>query len=122
MSKKLTAYISLLRADGSEPEAASGYARACLGQVNLFDIPVLLQGRQIQFPDVQPPGYGHIAAIAVSDWETAGAALWVWPLPEPLDVHPGVTPVIFDGKLYRGVEVKARVVLKSADLCSAGGI
>lgn len=121
MSKKITAYISLLRADGSEPEISSGYARACIGEVDLLEIPVLLRNRQIPFPDVLPPGYGNIASIAVTDQETEGEALWIWPLPEPLDVHPGVTPVIFDGKLYRGVEVKAQIMLKSADMCSTGG-
>lgn len=122
MSKKITAYISLLRADGSEPEISSGYVRSCLGEVDLLEIPVLLRNRQIPFPDVLPPGYGHIVGIAVTDQETEGETLWVWPLPEPMDVHPGVTPVIFDGKLYRGVEVKAQIVLRSSDLCGAGGI
>ena len=122
MSKKITAYISLLRADGSEPEISSGYARSCLGEVDLLEIPVLLRNRQIPFPDVLPPGYGDIVAIAVYDQETEGEALWIWPLPAPMDVHAGVTPVIMDGTLYRGVEVKAQVILRTSDLCGAGGV
>lgn len=120
MGKKMTAYIALLHADGTEPDKASGYQRVCIGEVDAIDIPTVLQGRQIVFPDVTAPGYGYIAAITVSDWEKAGAALWVWPLPEPMDVHKGVVPVIHNGKLYRGMEVQAKAVVRSADLCGAG--
>ena len=116
----VNAYIALLRADGTEPEAASGYRRSCLGEVDSIEIPQLLENRQIPFPDVTEPGYGEIVAVAVSDREERGQALWVWPLPEPVDVHPGVTPVIYNGKLYRGVAVQAKVVTQSADLCAAG--
>lgn len=117
----INAYIVLLRADGTEPDAASGYRRICIGEVDMIAVPQLLQDRQISFPDVTAPGYGEIAAIAVSDRETKGPALWVWPLPEVLDVHEGVIPVICKGKLYRGVTAQVKTIVRSAGLCNAGG-
>ena len=117
MENKFTAYIALLRCDGTEPDKASGYERACIGEVDMIDVPTLLQERQILFPDVMAPGYGEIAAVAVSDRKTAGTALWVWPLPETVNVHENVVPVIFKGKLLRGVETQARVKLKFVNCC-----
>ena len=121
MPKKITAYISLLCADGSEPPAASGYARACIGEVDTIDIPTLLQERKTLVPKATAPGSGKIAAMAVSDRPKAGEALWVWPLPEPLDCHEGVTPFLYDGQLYRGVEMEAKINVRSADMIKAMG-
>lgn len=111
-------YIGLLRHDGTEPPRESGYRRVPVSDVVPGSV---LSGRQIVFPDVTAPGYGVIALIGAYADEEAQEPLGVWVIPEALDVHEGVVPVIHNGVLYRGVEVQARVELGSMDLCRTGG-
>lgn len=111
-------YIGLLRADMTEPCAESGYARAEVPCANLRD---LYCGRQIVFPDVKAPGYGVITSVAVYDKKNDGMVVDAWNLPAPQDVHEGVVPLLYNGVLYRGMEVQARVELGSMDLCGTGG-
>lgn len=112
-------YIGLLRHDGTEPPREAGYRRVPV--TDAVRLAAVLNCRQIVFPDVTAPGYGVIAQIAAYADEEAQEPLGVWVLPEALDVHEGVVPVIYDGKLYRGMEVQARVGLGSVDLCGTGG-
>lgn len=114
-------YIALFRTDGTEPDKASGYRRIAVDAAP-EDAPQLLQSRQIAFPDVTAPGYGMVAAAAVCTAETGGDTLCIRKFPEPLNVHAGVVPVIHNGRLYRGVDVKARVITQPAAQCLAGGV
>lgn len=107
-------YIGLLRHDGTEPPRESGYRRI---PVQVPENERILPGRQIVFPDVTAPGYGVIAMAAAYEDEEDREPLGVQLFPEALDVHEGVVPVIYNGTLYRGVEVQAQVTMQSADMC-----
>ena len=109
-------YVALLRADGTEPDPASGYCRIPVGMFDIVSKPAVFGGKQIAFPDVLEPGYGVISAMAVCDNLTGGIILHKWNIPNPQDCHAGVVPVIYNGHLYRGMEVQAKVNLNSADL------
>lgn len=128
MEHHFAAYMGLLRSDGTEPPKESGYARIPVGVVEVrFNFPErnidcteiqkLPFGKQIVFPDVAAEGYGAITTLALFFSQTGGDAVWLWPLPEPVDLKPGMIPFIHNGRLYKGVEVKARIVAKSADQC-----
>lgn len=118
----MTVYIGLLRPDGTEPDAASGYKRVCIGEADLRDPSEILRTRQIVFPDTETPGYGVISHVAVYCGETDSPAVVSYRLPEAMDVHQDVTPVIYQGRLYRGVAVQAKAVMQSRDRCRAGGL
>lgn len=107
-------YAGLLRLDGTEPPQESGYRRIPVPGAKL---PNALFGRQIVFPDVTAPGYGVVDKITVYVDESAPMYLASWDLPEPLDVHEGVIPIIANGRLLRGLEMQAQVTMQSADLC-----
>jgi len=100
-------YIGLQRCDGTEP-AGAGYRRIIVSGTG--QLPYALRGQQIAFPAVSSPGYGIITAIAAYGQATGGEALQVWPMECPVDVHQGVVPVIWDGKLLRGVEMQVKSV------------
>ena len=114
-------YIALLRFDDTEPELRTGYARVFAGETAQEALPSFLQGKQIVFPDVTYPGYGMIHAIAAYDRESGGEVLYTWPLEMPLDVHQDVVPVIHNGKLWRGVETKAKVTVCPTAACVSEG-
>lgn len=114
-------YIALLRADGTEPDAWTGYERICAGEAASEALPSFLQGKQIVFPDVRAPGYGMIHAMAACDKKTGGSILYRWPMETAMDVHQGVVPVIHNGKLWRGVEAKAKITVCPSAACRAGG-
>lgn len=114
-------YVGLLRADGTEPENASGYKRTIV-QGTSETVSQLLQNGQIVFPDVTEPGYGEIVCVAAWKREYGGVSLTAWPLPEPVTVHAGVVPVIHKGKLLMGVDVKARCIVKPGTQCKTGGV
>lgn len=117
---KMNAYMCLLRADGSEPPAESGYCRAALGEIDTIELPQLLQDRRILFPDVRKPGYGNIAAVGVSDRPgPGGPLLWCWPQEEALDFHEGVVPLIIDGKLCRGIDMKVTKIIRTGSRAEA---
>ena len=118
----INAYIGLLRSDGTEPDKASGYRRTCIGEISRATaVPTLLLEYQVVFPDVTAPGYGVIAAAALYDREEGGEPLYAWNLPEALDVHQGVVPVIHKGRLWRGVEAKATVCVRPNAQSGIGG-
>ena len=113
----MCSYIGLLRADGTEPPEKSGYARAALGEVDIWDIPTIPSQRQIVFPEVRDPGYGVITAYVLFNCpEVDAPPLYIWPLPEPVNVHMGTVPVIHNGPLLLGVDVTANIVIQSAEL------
>lgn len=112
-------YVGLLRADGTEPDPASGYKRAIV-QGTLETVSSLLQTGQIVFPDVTEPGYGEIVCVAAWKREFGGVSLTAWPLPEAVNVHAGVVPVIHKGKLLMGVDVKARCIVMPGTQCKTG--
>lgn len=115
----ITAYIALLRADGTEPDTASGYRRTNIGQrESTSGFPMDMA---VPFPDVMAPGYSDITHWAMYDCSEGGKPLHKWSLPGPTTIHEGVMPVLKGGRLYKGVDIKARVVIRSADLCNAGG-
>lgn len=109
-------YIALLRPDGTEPPPETGYRRAKVGVCDLVSAKDIFNGRDIVFPDVKPPGYGVIDAMAVFDRETGGNFIADYTFPNAWDCYAGVVPVIHNGQLYRGVEVQAKVNMNSADL------
>lgn len=113
-------YVGLLRADGTEPDPASGYQRSIV-QGTSETVSQLLKAGQIVFPDVTEPGYGEVVCVAAWKREFGGVSLTAWPLPEPVNVHAGVVPVIHKGKLLMGVDVKARCIVKPAAQCKSGG-
>ena len=93
-------YIGLL--NGShEPDSSTGYARVKgeLSQVLAFDA---------------DKGYGMITHIALFDAAEGGKPLKTIELPEPVDCHDGVIPLVHNGKLLRGLDVTAHVTLKTA--------
>lgn len=112
-------YIGLLRSDGTEPEASSGYRRTAVN-VERNMLSRLLEEGQIVFPDVTGPGYGRIDAAAAWNMEEGGMPLIHWNLPEPTEVPAGVVPVIHRGRLWKGVDVKARVQVAPGSMCRAG--
>ena len=113
-----TIYIGLQYSDGTEP-AGAGYERIPVDAAG--QLPYDLRGLQIAYPEVTSPGYGLIASIAAYCHETGGDALQVWPLECPLDVHQGVVPVIWNGRLMRGVEMQVvPVSVAPVAVCGAG--
>lgn len=118
--KKITAYMALLHEDGTEPDAASGYARACLGKVNIIDIPQLPYKGQIVFNDVVAPGYGIISDYALYDCPEGGEALFIWELPKPLDAPEKTIPFIHQGRLFLGVDISANVKIRMPVMCDTG--
>lgn len=117
MIETTSVYIGLLRADGSEPSALSGYQRIYTGEAPLPQIPELVSQNQIAFDAVTAPGYGGITAIAAFRTQQDGDPVWEQQLPMALDIHEGVIPFIFKGQLVRGLEVQAQVIMQSDDLC-----
>lgn len=97
-------YIGLLRADGTEPSAGSGYARSEAKAIAIF-------------PDSINEGYGKINAVAFFDAPTGGTATRTAPLPEPINVHAGVIPIFRAGKLLRGVAARAEIICGTEDGC-----
>ena len=117
MPKTIQSYMALLCADGTEPDARSGYERVPIGEISgdqLNQIPVM---DQIVFPDGLSPGYHPVTAFAVFDQLKGGVPLEVWQLPQSVQVNVGEIPVIHHGKLLRGVEIQARILSQSLDGC-----
>lgn len=115
------AYIGLLRADGTEPDKASGYRRVAV-EAKWEGSLCLVKGSQIVFPDVTAPGYGVISTAAVYKQNEGGEPVFTYPLPEALDVHQGVVPVLHRGRLWRGVETQVKVNIKPSASFSARGV
>lgn len=121
MTKTFTAYISLHRADGTEPVSASGYTRACMGEVDVWDVPELPRKHNIVFNEVMDPGFGCITEYRLYNRPEGGEALFIWTLPEPVNTHAGTIPVIRDGRLLLGMDVSAQILMNSASQCRTSG-
>ena len=119
--EKITAYIGLLTAGGKEPDEKSGYCRVCIGEMELREMSSALENRQIVFQDVQEPGYGIVEAAALYNMEKGGVPMAHWNFQMPLDVHAGVVPVIQNGRLWRGMDVTAKLCIEPGAACNAGG-
>ena len=113
--RKITAYMGLFRGDGAEPPREAGYERVCLGEVEILDIPALPVREQIVFSDVTAPGWGLVSGFWVFDRAEGGGPLYIWDLPEPVNVHEGTIPVIYQGRLLLGIDVSANIILESAN-------
>lgn len=122
MMKNLQAYVALLCADGTEPDARSGYKRASIGAFSTDQLDQIPMMHQIEFPDVKHPGYRPVTAFAVFDKPEGGMRMKVWQLHQSVQINPGEVPVIHHGKLLRGVAVQANIVSASLDGCNLMGL
>lgn len=89
-------YVGLLNGS-TEPDKSTGYMR----KESDFDHTVF-------FPVSK--GYGTITHIGLYETETGGDPVDVIRLPEPVDVHRGIIPVVHNRKLLRGVDVTAKII------------
>lgn len=102
----------------AEPSAESGYSRVDaetsvdLDSISLSDL-------QLVFPESTGSGYGIVTSVMMFDSADAVEARRSWNLPEPADVHAGVTPVIHKGRLIRGIDISAKVQLCSDTMAKA---
>ena len=110
-------YLGLLRVDGNEPQATSGYKRVYIGEITRELLLELMNNHQTAFPVAIAEGYGVIQAIVAYAGSESKEMIEKWDLPEPVDVHKDVIPFIFRGTLYRGLEIQAEICLQSDDLC-----
>lgn len=117
MSKMTSVYIGFLNERGNEPHPNSGYKRVLIGNADQEELLNFVLEKKIAFPKAEKPGYGDIAAIAAYSEENGGYAMGKWFLPEPVNIHDGVIPLIINGNLYRGLEVEAKITMQSADMC-----
>lgn len=115
MKQRITAYIGLRRKDGSEPPEASGYTRASVGEINIWDLPGVLVPITAAFSEVSSPGYGVICDIALFDCRDGGMPMWVFPQQKKLDYHAGVIPFVRELTLYRGMDVSAQIKLETVN-------
>lgn len=111
--RNIHAYMALFRSDNSEPPRESGYTRADVGDVDIWNFPQVPYEKDIIFPDVTALGGGLITGYALYNQPEDGDPLYIWMLPEPVDCHEGIVPFIHQGKLYRGLDVSAKVILQS---------
>lgn len=116
--REFNAYVGLRNSAGSEPNSDSGYKRVHLGKILYLTNPLSLFNIPAEFPQVQAPGYGIISEVAIYDRAEGGEPLWLFTQPEALDFHEDTIPIIQNGKLYRGVDVSAAVVVSLQDNCS----
>lgn len=115
--RKIPVYLGLLGVGMEEPLPETGYIRVPAGEVDLWEAPTMLEGRQFVFPDVKAPGYGRIFCIGLYNAQVGGDLLYTWDIPELVDVHEGVIPAVVDGRLIRGVDVSAQVIVSLKDAC-----
>lgn len=104
-------YLGLLRSDGTEPPAESGYHRVEVTTTETAYVDT------VAFPEVRAPGYGNITDVVLYDQLQNGNIVLLLPQPFAQDVHTGIIPFVRDGQLYRGVDVSASFVASMADDC-----
>lgn len=93
-------YIGLL-IGSNEPSPSTGYARV---EGDL--------GQNVAFPLSE--GYGMVTHIALYDSADADRPVDTIALPEPVDVHAGVIPLVHNGQLFRGLDVTGHVTIRAA--------
>lgn len=106
-------YVGLLTKGHVEPDAVTGYARVCVEGEKVPEFDDL----SVLFREASAPGYGDVTHIAIFDADGGDAPIIVRELPEPVNVHEGVVPIITAGKLLRGLAVSATVQLTAAGDC-----
>ena len=109
MGKRITAYVGLLRNDGREPVEVTGYSRAYIGEIDMWEISAAMNKRNAAFTEVCSPGYGIIHDIAIFDCARGGIPMWVIPQEKKLEYHEGVIPFVHKNVLYRGMDVSAQI-------------
>ena len=99
-------YYVGLSINGKEPDADTGYARVGVG---------IIEDIQAIFSPITAD-CGNVTAIVVYDEN--GEIVQTIELPEPVNVHAGVIPIVQNGKLFRGLDVTAYVSIKAAGDCN----
>lgn len=117
-NKKIPAWLGLLQAGCVEPDSTAGYARVYMGEIDLWSIPFALQDQQFVFNEVQHPGYGTVHMLGMYSAPEYGDLLYIWDLPEAVQLHEGVVPGVLDGKLVRGMDVSAHVLMQLSEQIS----
>ena len=120
--RKITAYMGLLCGDGTEPDADAGYSRARVGEVSVLDILALPTEHQIVFNEITAPGCGLVSAYGAFEAPAGGEPLCIWTLPDPVNVHEGTIPVIYQGRLLLGIDVSANIILQSENAAGVANI
>ena len=98
-------FIGLMK-NGREPSPSAGYSRV-EGEL----------GQRLAFPTSR--GYGEVNQVAVFENAQGGEPLEVVELEATVDCHEGVIPLWWEGKLLRGMDVTASVLLKSGAKANA---
>lgn len=106
-------YFGLGRSDCTEPSSESGYSRIAI-ETSADPNGISLSDLQLTFPEATGAGYGVVATVMLFDSADAVQPRRSWNLPEPADVHAGVTPVIHKGNLIRGIDISAKILLHTA--------
>lgn len=88
-------YVGLL-IGSKEPPYSKGYARVCGDFEQTLTFPV-------------SSGYGLVTSIALFENEIGGVPTKVVELPQPVDCHDGVIPIIHNRQLLRGLDVTAQI-------------
>ena len=89
-------YYVGLSVNGKEPNADTGYARVGVG---------IIEDIQAIFSPITAD-CGDVTAIVV--YGENGEVVRTIELPEPVNIHAGVIPIVKNEKLFRGVDVSAR--------------
>lgn len=113
--RNIDTYTALIYADGTEPAAETGYARAASGKTDAFHLHEVPYRNTIVFPEIREPGCGLVAGYAIYNSRVGGDLLYLWYFDTPVNVHAGTVPVIHNGKLFLGVDVSANINIISAN-------
>lgn len=93
-------YVGLL--NGSmEPDSSTGYMRI-ESDLNCT----------VFFPVSK--GYGVITKIGLYEDKTGREPIETINLPEPVDIHEGVVPIVHSRKLLRGLDVTAKILASTS--------
>lgn len=114
MDNTFIKYVGLIREDGTEPPASTGYKRQ---YVDILDNDC----GAVFFDTVKEPGYGVIVRTGLFIDEESGDPVIDWRLTKPVEVVAGVTPFIQDGKLLCGVGVSAKSCSNTLSRNGTGG-
>lgn len=109
MDSTFIKYVGLIREDGTEPPAETGYRRQFVDMVDT-------DSNAVFFDQVQEPGYGVIVRTGLFADVEGGDPVIDWKLSKPVEVVAGVIPFIQDGRLLCGVGVSAKSFTTSNSL------
>ena len=94
-------YAGLLRVDGSEPTAETGYVR------------VAVTGDDTVFPEAGGEGYALLCGHALFEGAVGGTPLCLFQRSKPIAAGAGTIPVIHKERLLVGVDVSERVGVRA---------